>query len=882
MDGRRVYRLLLRIFPAAFREEFGEDMERLFAERLREVDGRPLARAGLWAAGAWDVVSHGLRERVSRGAAAFGNGRREGTTMEGWIQDLRFGVRSMLRRPGFTVSAVGTLALGIGVTVAIFSVVDGVLLRPLPYPESDRLVVFWKANAQRGSRSDNVDHPDVRTWQEAVPGFDLAGYAGTRPTLTGQGEPEVLSGVRVTDGLLSIFGVEPALGRDVRRSDDVPDGPRVVVVSHDFWTTRLGADPDALGTTLTLDGEPWEIVGVAPEGFAEPAGTQVWVPRHHPADDCGHGCNIMAAVGRLPEGLELEAAEERLRAVDRRLAGDFPNAHRDVVTELERLQDVRVADVRPALWILMASVGMVLLIACSNVANLLMVRAAGRRAEVALRATLGADRGRLLRQLFTESALLAGLGGALGLGLAAVALPALVSLAPAELPRLGEVGLDGRVVAFTLVVTAAVAFLFGLWPALRLAGRPLQAILQGTRTTAGRRAGLSRSLLLTGQVALSLALLLGAGLLFRTLLEIRSVDLGFRTEGVERFRLSTPESRYDTEGTIRFLAELEARLEALPSVEAAGLAFGVPLAPGSIHTAANLLDRPGIPEPDWPGVAIRPASPGYVEAAGIPLVQGRWFTDADTRETTPVVVLNAAAARAFYPDGEVLGKRLELPISWGFDEDPARTVVGVVGDVRSERATRRDVPAAYLPNAQFGANVMYVTLSLAPGAAGALSDARQTLRELDPAMAVTNVVRMEDVVRREGASTRFYLTLLVLFSGLALLLAAVGLYGVVAYAVSRRTREIGIRMALGARQDDVVGMVVRQGLVPAGVGIVLGLAGSWFGARALQAVLYGVEPQDPVVLVGATAVLVLVSGAASLLPARRAARIPPAMALREE
>ena len=857
-------------------------MERLFLERCGEVAGRPGAEAWLWVEAGWDLASHGVRERVSRAVAA-GRRLRDGRmTMGGWLQDVRFGVRGLRRRPGFTAATVGMLALGLGVTVAIFSVVNGVLLQPLPYPDSDRLVTVWKVNVQRGSRSTNVDHPDVRAWQEAVPAFQVAGYAGTRPTLTGLGEPEVLYGARVTDGLLSVFGVEPALGRDLDRSDDIPDGPRVVVLSHGFWSARLGADPGVVGSTVTLGGQPWEVVGVAPEGFSEPDGAELWLPRRHPADGCDHGCNIMGAVGRIPADMGLATLEERLHAVDRRLAADFPDAHRDVVTELQFLRDHRVADVRPALWILLVAVGMVLLIACSNVANLLRVRAAGRRTEVALRAALGADRPRLLRQLLTESALLAGLGGALGLLMASLALPGLVALAPEELPRMTEVSLDGRVVAFSVAVTAGVALLFGLWPALRLAGRSTQAVLQGRRSTSRGHVGLSRSLLITGQVALSLALLLGAGLLFRSLLEIRSVELGFRTEGVERFRLSMPDSRYDVEAIHRFSRELEERLTALPEVETAGLAFGVPLASGSITTSVRLLDRPEVPGPDRPQAAIRPASPGYREAAGIPLLQGRWFTTADERKGEGVAVLNAAAARVLYPEGRVVGRRLGVDVSWGYDDDPPRTVVGVVGDVRSESATRTDEPAVYLPNAQFGANVAYVTLALTPGAPGAIAPARAVLAELDPAMAITNVERLEDAVRREGAATRFYLSLLVLFSGMALLLAAVGLYGVVAYAVSRRTREIGIRMALGAREDEVVGLVVRQGLGPTLAGVVLGLAGSWYGARLLQALLFGMAPQDPVVLAGATLLLLLVTGVAIILPARRAARIPPASALRSE
>jgi len=860
-------------------------MERLFLERCGELAGRPGAEARLWVEACWDLVDHGLRERTSRVVAAFVNERREGTMMDGWTSDLRFGVRSLLRRPGFTLAAGGTLALGIGATVAIFSVVNGVLLRPLPYPESERLVKVWKVSSTRGP-STSVDHPDVRAWQDAVPGLAVSGFSSGRPTLTGLGDPQVLRATRVTDGLVTTFGLEPDLGRDLERADDTPDGPRVAVVSHAFWTTRLGADPGALGTILTLDGAGWEIVGVAPEDFREPDGTQVWLPRRHDPEACGHGCNTMEAVARLPAGMEMPALQERLTAVDRVLAAEHPDAHRDVVTEIQPLHDYRVADVRPALWILLAAVGMVLLVACANVANLLMVRAAGRRTEVAVRVTLGAGRRRLIRQLLTESLLLAMVGGGLGLALASVGVSGMVSMAPPELPRMAEVALDGRVVLFATSVTLAVALLFGLLPAAHLARRATAASLRGARGavggTPGRRGRSSRFLLLTGEVALSLSLLLGAALLFRTLQEVRSVDPGFRTEGVERFRIAAPGARYDTEAALAFFDELEERLQAEPAIRRVGTGFGIPLAPGNLNVSVQLRDRPPVPGPDRPTAAVRLVSPGYRQALGIPLRQGRWLAPGDRTDAPGAVVLNETAARSFYPDGEALGKRLVVDMTWGFDEQPERTVVGVVGDVRTRSLTQPEGPAIYVPNAQMGANIQYVLMELEPGAGSALPVARAIVAELDPTLALTYEERMEEVMRHESAGTRFYLTLLSFFSGLAVVLAAVGLYGVVAYAVSRRTRELGIRMALGAEADQVVGLVVRQGLAPALLGIVLGLALSWFGARSLQALLYGVEPQDPLTLVVVTGILAVVTAAAVLLPARRATRIPPATALRSE
>jgi predicted permease len=858
-------------------------MVRLFAERWSEVQGRGGARMRLAIEAVGDVLGSAAAEwsRVFRD----GSSRllREGMGMDGWIQDVRFGVRSLLRRPGFTAAAVVTLALGIGANVAIFSVVDGVLLKPLPYPDADRLIVLWPVDTRDGSRGGGVDHPDVRIWQEEVPELRVAAYAGSRPTLTGFGDPEVIYTAQVTDGLLEVFGLQPVLGRDVRGDEDVPDGPNVVMVSHTFWNSRLGGDPDVLGSTLQLSGDSWEIVGVAPEGFDFPNGAMAWTPRHHDDQGCFHGCRYLRAVGRLSAETTPEQVQERLDAISARLAEEHPDAHRDSGVAFASLLDEQVSGVRVALWVLMGAVAMVLLIACANVANLLLVRAGDRVGEVALRATLGAPRLRLVRQLLTESMLLAFAGGAGGVLLAVWGLSALIRMAPEGIPRLDTVHADGAVLGYALLIVLVVTVVFGLAPALHLARKPLHALMGGTRRTpGGGRTGMSRSLLLSGEVALSLMLLLGAGLLFGTLRQIRATDLGFDAENVERFRLSVPDSRYDVEGQIRFLADLEDRLAALPEVDAVGYAFGAPLGSGNIGSSVNLLDRDPVDPADEPDMTVRPASPGYREAMAIPLIRGRWIEATDVRANEGVVVLNQAAVDAYYPDMDPLGRRIAMGLSWGYDDDPPRTVVGVVGNTRTRSATEPDVPTAYFPNAQFGVNSVYMTMRLARGARSALPSARQMLEEMDPSLAITDVSRLEDVVADELASTRFYLTLLGGFSVLALILASVGLYGVVAFAVSRRTREIGIRVALGAKDDDVVGMVVREGMAPALFGVVIGLGGSLLAGRALTALLYGVEPNDPVTIAAVTAILLVVALAATLLPARRASRIPPSTALRTD
>lgn len=911
----RLFRRLLCLLPEDLRRHFGRDMELLLADRLRDLDDHPIARLRLIALASADLVWHAAAERLTQRRRAGqrwrtaqqgrlaewgqrrwtreGRGlvmeRREamaegrGMVMDGLSQDLGYGMRSLRRRPGFTLAVLLTLGLGIGATVSIFSVVNAVLLRPLPYPDPDRLFVVRTVNEERGSRSDNVDHPDIRAWQERVDGARVAAYAGTRPTLTGQGEPEVLYGARVTDGLITLMGLTPILGRDLGRDDDVYEGPRVVVLSHELWISRLGRDPDVLGRTLTLDGEPWEVIGVAPADFDFPDGAQLWLPRRHDPDGCGHGCRVMRAVGRLEAGTTLDAAQARFDAVTSVLATEFPEAHRYERTELHRLIDVEVADVRVGLWVLLGAVVMLLLVACANVANLMLVRSDGRRGELALRATLGASRGRIARQLLTESLILATGAGMLGLALAMAGTEALVSMAPDSLPRLDGVGIDTTVVGFTALLVAAVTTAFGLLPARRLSDASLSRSMgSARRASAGPRAGRFRSTLLAGEVALSLTLLLGAGLLLRTLREARAVDLGFATEHVERFRISAPESRYDSLSVPDFFERLERDLQALPEVAAVGLGFNIPLASGSITTSVRLLDRPEVPPEDRAELSLRAVTPGYLEASGIALTRGRWFTFGDRRDADPVAVINEAAAARYYPDRDPLGASIGADVSWGFEEDPARTVVGVVANVRGRSPTREPEPAIYIPNAQFSANVMYVSMRLAPGVASAMDPARDVIATLDADLAVVGVHRIEDAVRDALAPTRFYLTLLTVFSVLALLLAAVGLYGVVAFLVARRTREIGVRLALGATSHDVIGMVLRQGARPAVAGMGAGLAISLLGSGLLGSLLYGVAPRDPLALLSTTALLGTVVALSIALPARRAAAVSPATALQAE
>lgn len=875
------YRLLLRLLPSELREDFGEDMAQLYADRIREADGWR-ARNGLRFDAVRDVVVEATRERGRQVAAATASVFREGTTMDGWKQDLRFGVRGLVRRPGFTALASGTLALGIAATVSMFGVVRTVLLEPLPYPDSDDLVVLQMRSLEDGSTGGNLDHPDVRVIQNQVPDFMVAGYSGTRPTLTGFGDPQVVLGTRVTDGLVTLMGLTPTLGRDLRTEDDSPDAAHVVVVSHDFWQRRLGGERDVLGRSLTLSDQSWEIVGVGPEGFDFPGGSELWVPRRHELDGCGHGCRVLRGIGRLAPGVSEDDIQTRLDAVAARIAEEEPASHEATGFHIESLLGNEVESVRTALLSLLGAVAMVLLIACANVANLLLVRASARQPEIALRATLGASRMRIVRQMLTEAMIVSALAAVAGIALAWWGTDFLISLAPESLPRLDEVAIDASMTGFAIGLVFLVTALFGVLPALQATRRLDRAARDGSRMGGGRDDDRSRSVLLSAEIALSLVLLLGTGLLLRTLSEIRSVDLGFETQGIERFRFSVPDATYDSLGIVNFLEEVENELAAIPGVEAAGWGFGVPLGSGSIATSIRLLDRPEMEPQDRPEASIRPVSNGFLKASGMRLMSGRWFDERERYGSPGVAVINETLARTQYPDEDPIGKRLGADVSWSFDETGDMTIIGVLADVTDRGPTLEPRPAIYLPNAHFGANSGYALLRLETGVTTVIPEARSAISRLDPGIAVWDESSMDAVVREARADTVFYTTLLTVFAALALVLAAVGLYGVVSYSVSRRTREIGIRIALGAGSDSVVGTIVRQAIRPAVLGVVTGLALAAALSGTLQSLLFGVSAMDPLTVAASTAVILLVSLAATTIPALRATRVHPSIALREE
>ncbi len=795
--------------------------------------------------------------------------------MQTLLQDLRFALRTLLRSPAFAGVATLTLALGIGAVATLFSVVDGVLLRPLPFREPDRLVAVSPA-LLRGEYVLARDRS--RSFAE------LGGYqAGVGFGLSGGGEPERVTGAYASTNLFAALGAEPLLGRGFAAGEDQPGRGGVVVLGHGLWRRRFGADPAVVGRTVTLDGQPRTVVGVMPAEFRFPsAETELWVPVS--LDPAPHavgalwGMGGFQAVGRLAPGATPRQALAELGALARAMRAENPlwtppepyRADAAVVP----LRDAVVGEVRPTLLVLLAAVGFVLLIACANVANLLLARGLGRGREMALRSALGAGRGRLVRQLLTESLVLALAGGAAGLLLATWGLRWLVAALPADTPRLAEVALDGRVTALALGATLLTGVAAGLFPAWRVTRSELQGPLREGAGAGGGRRRLS-GVLVAAEIGLAMVLVVGAGLLIRSVRALVAVDPGFRTERVVSARIDPPESLYGDPARQRaFYAEVLGRVQALPGVGAAGLTSQLPLggepSPWATAVEGVTLDPNALPMFDR-----RAVTPEYLRTLGVRLVRGRAFTAADREGAPPVALVDEAAARRFWPGEDPVGKRIGHP--WANDW---MTVVGVVAEVRSAGLAGEQNPAYYAPFAQkpgAGMTLVARTTSSPEALAGSL---RAVVAGVDPQVPVSRVRAMDEWIAESVARPRLTAVLLGAFAGLALLLGAVGVYGVIAYTVGERTREIGLRIALGAGVGDVVGMVLRQGALLAAAGIGAGLLASLAATRALAGLLYGVTATDPLTFAVVPAVLAAAALLATWLPARRASRVDPMTALR--
>ena len=623
---------------------------------------------------------------------------------------------------------------------------------------------------------------------------------------------------------------------------------------------------------------------MAPGDFDFPRGAQFWVPAYLDLDDCGRGCHFLRAVGRLSPNASLEIAHQEAVAIAQRLEEAYVDTNYDKGFQVVALGAAEVQDTRTALLVLLASVVMVLLIACANVANLLLVRGQNRMGEIALRSALGASRGRILTQLLVENGILAAIGGGLGLLVAYFGLGAMLKLAPSTLPRLDEVSVDGAVLLFTLAAISIVALLFGLIPALRLARAPISGALKegGRARLGGVGRDRSRSLMLVGEVALSLMLLLGSGLLLRSFSRLSSVDPGYQSENIHRFTLSLPNASYETpDEWIGFFDALEEQVESLPGVRSVGSVLGAPLSRTNISATFEQTDRPPLPPGQEPDASWRVVTPGYFETMGIPLIRGRWFEAQDRVGNQPVILVSQSFVDRFYPHEDPMGRPILPHVSFGLPEDVPRVVVGIVGDARYNDMSQSPTPSFYVPQGQTGSDQMTITIRATQGTFS-MTSIQDLVREMDPDLPLRDVEEMTTVIDRALGPARFNLLLLAIFAGLAVVLAAVGLYGVVSYLVSQRTREIAVRMAMGAPGDRVVRMVLGQGIRPALVGMALGLGGAFAGSRLLTALLYGVEPTDFVSYLAATALLLLVVILATIVPAIRAGRIAPMVALKQE
>ena len=812
--------------------------------------------------------------------------RRRAEMLDQLRQDVLFGVRSMIRRPGFAAVVTLILALGIGGSAAIFSIVDAVLLRPLPFPEPDRLVFVWGVEGGLRSGSRWASYPDYVDFKQETSAFsEMAAWGEGEAALTTPGlEPSRVPLARASHKLFDVLGVRPALGRGILPADDRVGADPVAVVSHTLWSQRFGSDPGMIGRTLTIDGVQHSIVGVMPRDFDFPS-VDLWIPMapEHAGDQRGQ--HRLLVIARLAQGVSFERAEADIQSVATRLEEAYPETNRERGARLEPAREAIVGDARPALLVMMGAVLLVLLIVCANVANLLLARATGRDKEVAIRRALGAGRGRLLRQFLTESLVLAVVGGLLGVALAYGGVHLVRTLSAAEIPRIECVQVDGRVLGFVLLLTLLTGILFGLAPGLHSWDRDLQGGLkEGGRTSSapGRRPRLRQGLVVV-EMSLALVLLSGAGLLTNSFLRLRSVDPGFSARNVLVVPVSLPISRYPSaewRRTVAFYDRLIERLASHPGVESVSAGYQHPLS-GGWETAFTL---PGVferPRGEQPEARIRPVEVGYFETVGIPLKQGRTFRRSDDADAPGVVIINEALARSFFPDRSPIGHVLEKSVWWPH-QSAEWEIVGVVGDVRMDGLAASTPWAMYFAHDQFPFNDMQVLIRTEGDPLAMAQAARREISALDPLLPVENIQSLDEIRRASMAAQRFQMQLFGGFALLALVLAAIGIYGVLSYTVAERTGEIGVRISLGARGADVLRLVMRQGLGLAILGLGIGLLVAVALTRLIGSLLYGVSAGDPLTLGGAALVLLLSALAACLVPALRASRVDPMVALRAE
>ncbi|MCI0486525.1 MAG: ABC transporter permease [Blastocatellia bacterium] len=812
--------------------------------------------------------------------------------MDNFLQDLRYGARALIKNPGFASVAVIALALGIGANTAIFSVVNAVLLRPLPYQNPDQLVMVWETSLARGLERNPASPVNYADWREQKQIFDhIAGWWYPQINLTDDyGEPERVRTIDVTDEFFSVFGVQPLLGRTFLQGEDRRDAEPVVVLSYNLWQRRFGGDASIVGKAIRLDGTPYSVIGIMPAGFSFPEDIEVWRPLGWDPTQHSRNARFFDVVARLKPDVTIERAQAEMTALARRFEKEYPQSNTDWGVTLVGLHDQIVGRVRPALLVLLGAVGFVLLIACANVANLLLVRAGAREKEVAIRMALGAGRFRLIRQFLTESVLLAMLGGALGLALAFLGGRLLMAINPIDIPRADEAGIDLRILGFTLAVSLLTGLIFGIVPALQFSRPDLNSTLKegGRESRAGSSGRRIRSALVVSEIALALMLLVGAGLLLKSFFRLQGVNPGLNPANVLTLNLQLPFSNYsDWRQVSNFYAQLTDRIEALPGVTSADVTGFLPLESGWRLRFA-IPDRPPTPPGEELVAQYHQVSPGYFRTLGIRLLAGRELTDHETADSPGVVIINEAMARRYFPDEDPVGKRLTSsvrsigPLARYLPATIEYEIVGIAGNVKNDGLGRAVEEAIYFSHRQFPYRSMSLVIRTNASPLSLLGAVRDEIWAMDKALPVSDVKTMEELLADSMAESRFSTLLLGLFAALALVLASVGIYGVLSYSVAQRKHEIGIRMALGAGQGDILKMVVGQGLVLVAIGLVTGAAAAFGVTRLIRTLLYEVSATDTETFVIVSLLLGAVATLASYIPARRATKVDPMVALRCE
>ncbi|MGH9795852.1 MAG: ABC transporter permease [Candidatus Acidiferrales bacterium] len=886
-------RLLAWLSPREWNDSVRGDLEEECARRaMRSGALRACTWAGMQALEiAAQFVLYRTRRRLARrqsdaGAAIAQAGKpvpRKGDSfMQGFLQDLHYGLRMIRKNPGFALLAVLTLALGIGANTAIFTVVNAVLLRPLPYSDPDRLVYIQENNLKKGWDSFSVAPPNFVDWRAQSRSFEkMAAIDSVSFNYTGGKSPERLRGLLATEDFFPLMDVQPQLGRWFTPEEHQPGKNKVVLLTQRGWQRLFHQRDDVLGRMMMLNGEACTVVGVLPEEFRMGFQRDLWAPLVFNADQlASRGSHFLNAMGRLKPGVSVEQAQQELSGIAARLAEQYPDSNRDWGVVVTSMYEIVVGEVRLALLVLMGAVGLVLLIACANVANMLLARASVRAREIAVRAAIGASRGRLVRQLLTESLLLAIIGGGIGLLLAMWGTEALVGSLSGVLPRASEVRVDGWVASFAVLATLLTGLLFGMAPAWMVSRSNLQDTLkEGSAGGSAERRGWLRSTLVVTEVALAVVLVVASGLLLQSFARLQAVPPGFRTDHALTFTAILPRPKYaaPAQQAVFFQQTLE-RVKALPGVESATLTSTVPVSGNDELYGLTVEGRP-TGDGDLPSPLYYLISPDYFRTMEISLLAGRAFTEHDTDGAPPVVVINRAFAERIFPGENPIGQRIRL----GRNSSIVREIIGVVADTKHYwLGERNSLLQVYEPFAQMPARGMEFVLRTSVEPTSLAAAVRREVQAVDPDQPITSLQTLEQMLAQSVAQPRFRTLLLGLFGGLALLLASVGVYGVMAYSVARRTQEIGIRMALGAQRGDVLRMVLRGGFALAAVGVLIGLAGAFAATRLLEGLLFGVQPSDLQTYAITAAILVVVALLACAIPALRASRVDPMMALRHE